>query len=255
MKWPYAAAVLILLLWGAIKPPLETKLHQLEDISNPPLLVHQAWPATSQLSYGFSIALFSGFRGFVANALWLEVHTAWEHQNWTRLYSLVRTVTSLQPESVLFWDIGAWHFGWNASLAAQWRETSNPARAEVESMHWIEKSRTLLEESLAIHPNSTRLLLAMADLHWHRLRDYRAAALFYERAAAQPNAPAYAKRLAALAYEQAGDLQIAYQHFQKIWQLSKEHPARSPDHWELIQTKLIELEEKLDLPATHPKLD
>ena len=44
---------------------------------------------------------------------------------WGRVLLLFREATTLQPRSILFWDMAAWHMAWNASVAAMTR--SDPA--------------------------------------------------------------------------------------------------------------------------------
>src|SRR6185436_18019031 len=69
----------------------------------------------SQLSF---VAALSGFRSLVADALFLQAHVAWERTEWGRLLLLFRQVTALQPRTLLFWDMAAWHMAWNAGTAA-----------------------------------------------------------------------------------------------------------------------------------------
>src|SRR5213079_3455893 len=64
------------------------------------------------------IAALSGFRAIVADGLFIQAHVAWEQTEWGRVLLLLRQVTTLQPRSILFWDMAAWHMGWNASVAA-----------------------------------------------------------------------------------------------------------------------------------------
>ena len=64
------------------------------------------------------VAALSGFRSVIADFLFIQAHVAWERTEWARVLLLFRQVTTLQPRSVLFWDMAAWHMAWNASAAA-----------------------------------------------------------------------------------------------------------------------------------------
>ena len=66
---------------------------------------------------GFLAAL-SGFRSLVADVIFIQAHVAWENTEWGRVLLLFREATTLQPRSILFWDMAAWHMAWNASVAA-----------------------------------------------------------------------------------------------------------------------------------------
>src|SRR3954451_5407980 len=64
------------------------------------------------------IAALSGFRSLVADVLFIQAHVACERTEWGRVLFLLRQVTTLQPRSILFWEMAAWHMAWNASVAA-----------------------------------------------------------------------------------------------------------------------------------------
>src|SRR4051812_46033603 len=74
------------------------------------------------------IAALSGFRSLVADILFIQAHAAWEQTEWSRVLLLFQQATTLQPRSVLFWDMAAWHMAWNASGAA-WNDRTQPRQA------------------------------------------------------------------------------------------------------------------------------
>ena len=98
--------------------------------------------------FGF-IAALSGLRSIIADALFVQAHVAWERTEWGRVLFLMREVTSLQPRSVLFWDIAAWHMAWNAGRARPYirgmnaRRLSLPARSKQPVEKWLWNRRRL----------------------------------------------------------------------------------------------------------------
>ena len=79
------------------------------------------------------VAALSGFRSLVADVAFIQAHVAWERTEWDRVLLLFREATTLQPRSVLFWDIAAWHMSCRISTTA-WRKVS-PVRARSAVQH------------------------------------------------------------------------------------------------------------------------
>jgi hypothetical protein len=108
----------LLLLFGLLRLPVERSLENTRRDAN----LHTVTLDISlrerigQLSYA---AALSGFRSVVAAFLWIEAHTAWEQTAWGRMAGLFESVTSLQPRSLIYWDLASWHMAWNASIAAR----------------------------------------------------------------------------------------------------------------------------------------
>ena len=82
-----------------------------------------------QLGQGMAIALLAGFRGIVADFVWIRSQTFWEKKEWMQQYNNIQLTTLLQPQSVLFWDLGAWHMAWNIGYAER-VDTNNYSRAQ-----------------------------------------------------------------------------------------------------------------------------
>ena len=112
-----ALVVLLLPVFGALRLPIESRLSEQH---------RSAYFRQAQLDLdlreqigqlGFLAAL-SGFRSLVADVVFIQAHVAWERTEWGRVFLLFREATTLQPRSVMFWDMAAWHMAWNASVAA-----------------------------------------------------------------------------------------------------------------------------------------
>jgi hypothetical protein len=195
-----------------------------------------------QLSY---VAALSGFRSLVAAFVWIEAHTAWEQTAWGRMAGLFRTVTSLQPRSLTYWDLSSWHMAWNAAIAASGnpKEPSEFLRRRAEREYQL-LGKEFLEQGIANNPDRFMLYERMGILLRDKFNDHRGAADAFSKAASIKEAPPYLKRLAA--YELAaveGGERHAYRTLSNIYDLGEEE--RKPR----VLTLLHELEEKLGIPA------
>lgn len=235
--------VVLLLLFGAARLPFERQLDasqrsvHLRSATLGPGLREQI----GQLSY---VAALSGFRSLVAAILWIQAHTAWEQTAWGRMVALFQSVTTLQPRSLIYWDIAAWHMAWNASIAAREnpKEPSEFLRIRAER-EYHELGRHFLERGIANNPDSAMLQERLGILLRDKFADHSAAADAFLKAAAFPNAPAYVKRMAAYELAKApGREREAYDQLRRIYLLGESERLPS------VITMLGELEEKLAIP-------
>ena len=194
---------------------------------------------------GFLAAL-SGFRSPLAAFLWIEVHTAWENTEWGRMAGLFDTVTTLQPRSILYWDMAAWHMAYNASVAAM-QDTKQPSEAlRIRAQRqYFDLGRDLLERGIRNNPDTYQLYLQLGVLLRDKIEDHCGAAEAFLKAAEFPDAPAYCRRFAG--YEMAkcaGREREAYDLLKKLY--LEGDKQRLPT---LINV-LREMEKKLDIPTT-----
>jgi len=200
-----------------------------------------------QLSYA---AALSGFRSLVAAFLWIEAHTAWEQTAWGRMAGLFRTVTSLQPRSLVYWDLSSWHMAWNAAIAAYQnpKEPSEFLRRRAEREYQL-LGKEFLEQGIANNPDRYILQERLGVLLRDKFSDHAGAAEAFGKAAAMEGAPPYVKRLAV--YELAaveGKEQEAYEKLCEIHDLGPEE--RKPR----VLTLLHELEQKLGIPENRRRV-
>jgi hypothetical protein len=192
---------------------------------------------------GFLAAL-GGFRSLLAAVLWVEAHTAWERTEWGRMAGLFNTVTALQPRSLLYWDMAAWHMAWNASVAAM----SNPDQPsevlrERAQRQYFELGRNFLERGLRNNPDRWKLFESMGVLLRDKFEDHCAAGDYFHQAAQFPDAPHYLQRFAGYSWAQCpGREREAYDHLARLW---KQGEAQ---HLPSLLNYLRELEEKLGIP-------
>ena len=192
---------------------------------------------------GFLAAL-SGFRSPLAAFLWIEAHSAWEKTEWGRMQGLFETVTTLQPHTLLYWDIAAWHMAWNASAAVlQDTRQKSPVLRERARRQYVDLGRRLIEDGIRNNPDSSLLWERLGILLRDKLEDHAAAADAFGKAASLPGAATYVHRMAA--YEEArtpGRERLAYGHLRSIY---LDEPAM---HTPRMLSRLRDLEHRLNLP-------
>jgi hypothetical protein len=230
--------------FGLLRLPVERSLEsvQRDAYLRPGAPVIGLRDQLGQLSY---VAALSGFRSLVAAFLWIEAHTAWEQTAWGKMAGLFRTVTSLQPRSLAYWDLSSWHMAWNAAIAAREnpKEPSEFLRRRSER-EYQQLGRELLEQGISNNPDSYILQERMGILLRDKFDDHAGAAEAFGKAAQMKEAPPYVKRLAA--YELAaveGREQEAYEKLKEIYDLGEDE--RKPR----VLTLLHELEQKLGITA------
>src|SRR5213075_1635126 len=144
------------------------------------------------------IAALSGFRAIVADALFIQVYSAWENTEWGRMLLLFRHITTLQPRVLLFWDTAAWHMAWNASVAAMNDQTQPRLALRVKAQReYFALGKDFLERGIKNNPDRPDLYEALARLYKEKYKDHQRASEFYGKAAALPGARTYDRRFSA----------------------------------------------------------
>lgn len=239
-----AIAIVLLLLFGAARLPCEIhlqKLQQQEGFNSASLNL----PLRQQLGQMSFVAALSGFRSLVAAVLYIEAYEAWEKLEWGRMAGLLQTVTTLQPKSVLYWDMAGWHMAWNASRAAlENKAQSSEILREREERKYFALGKKFYEDGLRNNPDSSELWARYGDLLRQKYEDHEAAAKAYDASASKPDARPFLRRMAA--YELAKVPGKEREAYDRVKALYDEGPKeRTPG---LVHT-LEQLEEKLGIPA------
>jgi tetratricopeptide (TPR) repeat protein len=236
-------AVCALLLVGAARLPVEHALF----LERTQQHLHSAPPLDLSLreqlgQLGF-IAALSGFRSLVADFYFIQAHVAWERTEWSRVLSLFRQTTTLQPHAILFWDMAAWHMAWNASAAAL-NDPAEPrlARRIKAQREYFDLGKDFLERGIKNNPDHPQLYEALARLYRDKYKDHARAAEFFEKAAEKPGAPSYAKRFSAyeLSYSE-GREQEAYEKLRQLYTVGES------EHLPTLISRLKYLEDKLNI--------
>jgi tetratricopeptide (TPR) repeat protein len=235
--------IVIVLIVGALKIPLEHDLSVMQrrlHFGGVPFDLS----LREQLGQLGFVAALSGFRSIVADFLFIQAHVAWEETEWGRVLLLLRQVTTLQPRSILFWDMAAWHMAWNASVAAL-NDPSQPRQAlRVKAQReYFALGKDFLERGIQNNPDRPELYETLARLYKEKYNDHTRASEYFAKAAALPGARSYDKRNAA--YELSycdGREEEAYQELKRLYDLGEKE--RLPT----LITRLKFLENKLNIP-------
>ncbi|MGI8437582.1 MAG: hypothetical protein ACR2NX_11865 [Chthoniobacterales bacterium] len=185
------------LLWGAIRLPLERRLF-LDRVRAHHVVLPLELGLREQIGQLGFVAALSGFRAIVADLLFIRAHVAWERTDWSRMYLLFKEVTALQPHVILFWETAAWHMAWNASNAALHDPTQPRLALRIKAQReYFELGRDFLERGIRNNPERPELYEALARLYRDKYKDHARAAEYFAAAASKPGAPSYAQRFAA----------------------------------------------------------
>src|SRR3954468_21622435 len=212
------ALVSSLFVFGAIRLPLEHNLlqeHRALHFRGADLNL----TLREQIGQTAFVAALSGFRSVVADGLFIQAHVAWENTEWGRVLLLFRQVTTLQPRSILFWDMAAWHMAWNASTAAMNdpREL-RPALRVKAAREYFALGKDFLERGIKNNPERPELYEALARLYRDKYEDHQRASEFFAKAAALPGAHGYARRFAAYELAQSpGHEREAYEELRRLY--------------------------------------
>ncbi len=199
-----------------------------------------------QVGQGMAIALLAGFRGIVADFLWIQCHTYWEQKEWLRQYRNMELVTTLQPQSSLFWDLASWHMAWNISYAVR-IDPDNHTVAEglKRERDWILKGKEFLERGIDNIPTDYDLYFKLGWLYWQKLQDDCEAADYFYRACQFPETPDYIRRLYARSLERCGRIHAAYERWKTLWNTETYGEAQARN---VVEREIRRLEDSLQIP-------
>jgi|YelNatPaOPRAMG01_1025707.scaffolds.fasta_scaffold02954_11 hypothetical protein len=123
----------------------------------------------------FTTVALGGFRGLIANALWLRASDLQEQGKYFEMVQLADWITKLQPHFVQVWIVQAWNMAYNISV-----KFSDPA----DRWRWVQKGIELLrDQALRYNPNEALLYRELAWFFQHKMGyNLDDAHLFYKRA-------------------------------------------------------------------------
>ncbi len=245
MTWRKIAALALLCLFGASVLPLQSSLQREAEAAH----FHKTTLTINlreRIGQAGFLAALSGFRSPLAALLWIEAHTAWENTEWGRMAGLFETVTALQPRSLTYWDMAAWHMAWNASVAAlqNVKQPSEALRTRAQRAY-IQLGKDFLERGILNNPDRPQLHVQLGVLLRDKMEDHCAAAEAFLKASKFPDAPPYAARFAG--YEMAkcpGREREAYDYLRKLYEEGEKQ--RLPSLINLLR----QMESKLEIPAS-----
>ncbi len=208
------------------------------------------------IGQNLAIALLAGMRGIVADFLWIQGHDFWEKKEWLRQYRNIEEVVTLQPQSIMFWDLGQWHMAWNIGYGS-FSDPKNRTKAEAikREREWHEKAREFLTRGIENIPNRYELYFTMGWLYFEKLSKdcdsppctdaFCKSAEYLGKASSFPDAPQFVPRLYARALEKCGDLTAAYEEWKYLWSLDR---STTEQAWSIIEREIRRLEDTLHIP-------
>jgi tetratricopeptide (TPR) repeat protein len=235
--------VLLVLIFGVLRLPIENALTERDRVaySHQVNLRLELREQIGQLGF---IAALSGFRSLCADFAFIEAQTAWERTEWSRVLLCFQEATTLQPHSLLYWDMAAWHMAWNASAAAlHERALSTEFLRRRAQRQYIDMGKNFLERGIRNNPRRPQLYESLARLYRDKYRDHAAAASCYTKAASLPGSADYDERFAAyeLSYTPGRECEA--------WQILRSLYDRGPhERLPTLLERLKFLEKKLNLP-------
>jgi hypothetical protein len=199
-----------------------------------------------EIGQGMAIALLAGFRGVVADFLWIQSHGYWEKKQWLRQYQKMKQVVTLQPQSTVFWDSGAWHMAWNIGYATSVdTNVYTQAQATRRQHEWWERAEDYLKTGIENIPNKYDLYFSLAWLYDQKFKDYCRAEEYFGKAATFKTAPSYVARMQARAKEKCGDLRGAYAYWLDLW--TQDH-TKVDQQWSIVGREIRRLEDLMNMP-------
>lgn len=109
----------------------------------------------------FTTVALGGFRGILADILWLRSSRLQEEGRYFELVQLADWITKLEPRFSSIWAFHAWNLAYNVSVLFQ-----NPE----DRWRWVRHGLTLLrDEGLRYNPGDARLLYELGWIFQHKL--------------------------------------------------------------------------------------
>ena len=185
-----------LLAFGVGKLHFEDRLNQ--DMVDARLIQPPLKKGTSlQLGQTGAAVALGGLRSLVAAAWNLRAFVYFEDLEWIKLEQSYEVITTLQPQTIHYWETGAWHMHTNASVYYREKRDLRPFRQRALQKEYIKKGSDFLEEGVRQNPDSWKLHNTLARI-WsdhHKYPDLDRAIHHYDDTLACDSLPEYKRAL------------------------------------------------------------
>jgi hypothetical protein len=111
-------------------------------------------------SFMMKLFLLGGFRGIVADLLWLNAEENKRDHDWDRLSTTVDLITKLQPHFLAVWTFQGWNLAYNVSV--EWD-------APEDKYQWIKKGIQFVQDGVKKNQRSPDLIWDTAWFYYHKL--------------------------------------------------------------------------------------
>jgi hypothetical protein len=109
----------------------------------------------------FTSVALGGFRGLIANALWMRANDLQNEDKYFEMVQLADWITKLEPHFVDVWRVQAWNMAYNISVKFKDPE---------DRWHWVERGIQLLrDQSIPLNPRETLLYRDLSWLYQHKI--------------------------------------------------------------------------------------
>ena len=238
--------LLILVLLGLLIRPIETPAWQSVKAGQSEMNLEALEGALGQ---GLVIGVLGGFRAILADFLWIRTNTIWERKDRTKLDSMVRLVTTLDPRPDFFWINGSRMIAYDVP---NWRIREEGGYSDVPEgrqqaidLEQSAQAFDLIDQALEFHPDNAKLYLEKAQIYLNRLKDDAKAAKWFLRASQQDDAPYFAARIhAELLRKQGLDIE-AYDFLKNLHIQLPNTPSAQKG---IILERISDLEKTLEIP-------
>jgi hypothetical protein len=109
----------------------------------------------------FTTVALGGFRGLIANALWMRAGELQEADKYYEMVQLADWITALEPHFTQVWTIQAWNMAYNISVKFKDPE---------DRWHWLERGIILLRDrGIPLNPDAALLYRELSWLFQHKM--------------------------------------------------------------------------------------
>ena len=109
----------------------------------------------------FTTVALGGFRGLIANMLWIRANDLQEQDKYFEMVQLADWITKLQPHFVTVWVHQAWNMAYNISV-----KFTDPA----DRWNWVQRGIELLrDDGLRYNPNEPLIYRELAWFFQHKM--------------------------------------------------------------------------------------
>ncbi len=110
-------------------------------------------------SFMMKLFLLGGFRGIVADLLWIRAEEHKKDHDWDRLKTTVELITKLQPHFLSIWTFQGWNLAYNVSV--EWDAPSD-------KYSWIKEGVKFVQQGVKKNRRSPDLVWDTAWFYYHK---------------------------------------------------------------------------------------